>query len=236
MKLTLVIIWTFSFSCTSAKTYFLSSSMGSDSRSVYQAQYPVTPWKTLNRLNSFKELQPGDSVLFKRGDVFYGTLEINRSGTRDGVITYSAYGKGADPVISGLTSVREWSVHNKNIFYATLTTKSLNIVTVNGVTTGMGRYPNDGYLSYELQKGNESITDHHLESMPSWVGGEVVIRKYRFIIDRHTITGHLGNTLSYNSLSAYGNNKAYAPVNGNGYFIQHHINTLDNSASGSMIH
>ncbi|HZB13263.1 MAG TPA: right-handed parallel beta-helix repeat-containing protein [Chryseolinea sp.] len=227
MKLILVIICTFNFSWASAKTYFLSSSMGSDSRSVYQAQYPITPWKTLNRLNSFKELQPGDSVLFKRGDVFYGTLQINRSGTRDGVITYSAYGKGANPVISGLTSVGEWVVHNENIFYTTLTTKSLNIVTVDGVTTGIGRYPNDRYLSYELHKGNESITDHHLDALPSWVGGEVVIRKYRWIIDRHTITDHLRKTLSYNSLSTYGNNKAYEPVNGNGYFIQNHINTLD---------
>src|SRR5688572_11802140 len=194
MKLILVIICTFNFSWASAKTYFLSSSVGSDSRSVYQAQYPITPWKTLNRLNSFSELQPGDSVLFKRGDVFYGTLQINRSGTRDGVITYTAYGKGANPVISGLTSVGEWAVHNENIFYATLTIKSPNIVSLNGVATGMGRHPNDRYLNYEGHEDNESITDDQLEPVPSWVGGEVVIRKYRWIIDRHTITNHLRKT------------------------------------------
>ena len=59
---------------TSAAKYYFSSQSGDDSRTSLQAQNPATPWKTLNKLNTFMNLQPGDSVLFKRGETFYGTL------------------------------------------------------------------------------------------------------------------------------------------------------------------
>jgi hypothetical protein len=48
-------------------------------------------------------LQPGDRLLFHRGDVFEGkefALNPQRSGQRDNVIYYGAYGLGAKPVIA----------------------------------------------------------------------------------------------------------------------------------------
>lgn len=215
------------FSNTTAKTYFVSSFSGDDSRTAHQAQNQTTPWKTINRLNSFDGLQPGDSVLFRRGDTFYGSLVANISGTAKMVITYASYGTGPNPVISGLTTMTGWKFFKENIYYTSLEVSSLNLVIVNGIVEGMGRYPNSKYLKYETHIKNESITDDQLKEFPSWTGAEIVIRKYRWIIDRHVVTAHLGNTLVYNTLSTYGNNNAYQPVDGNGYFIQNHIGTLD---------
>src|ERR1700678_587514 len=55
--------------------YYFSTKNGDDNRTPAQAQNSATPWKTLNRLNSFaSSLLPGDSVLFHRGEAFYGPL------------------------------------------------------------------------------------------------------------------------------------------------------------------
>jgi hypothetical protein len=101
------------------------------------------------------------------------------------------------------------------------------MVTINGSAKGMGRYPNSGYLKYENNAENTSITDYELTSSPNWTGAEIVMRKYRFILDRHTVTNHSGTTLNYSTSTAYGNNSAYKPWKGNGYFFQNHMQTLD---------
>jgi surface protein len=46
-------------------------------------------------------LNPGDQVLFKRGDSFPGTLTITKSGSLGLPITFGAYGTGAKPIFSG---------------------------------------------------------------------------------------------------------------------------------------
>ncbi|MBQ9116601.1 MAG: hypothetical protein IJY04_06220 [Clostridia bacterium] len=55
---------------------------------------PDTPWRTRARVSA-AELNPGDAVLFRRGDTFRGWVQ-----TRSGV-TYGAYGRGAKPKLYG---------------------------------------------------------------------------------------------------------------------------------------
>ena len=55
---------------------------------------PQTPLRTLAKVNEL-ELKPSDGVMFRRGDVWRGSIS-----TREGV-TYSAYGRGAKPRIYG---------------------------------------------------------------------------------------------------------------------------------------
>ncbi|MGI4020897.1 MAG: right-handed parallel beta-helix repeat-containing protein [Janthinobacterium lividum] len=84
--------------CSFSSTYYFSSSLGDDGRSSEQAKNLSTPWKTLDKLNSFSgNLHPGDLILFKKGDVWTGvTLETKCNG-----ITFSNYGSGELPVIDG---------------------------------------------------------------------------------------------------------------------------------------
>ncbi len=70
------------------------------------------------------------------------------------------------------------------------------MVTVNGVNTPIGRWPNTGFLSIDSHVSNTSITDAGLPSSPDWTGAEVVIRKNSYIWDRNIITNHSGGTLT----------------------------------------
>src|ERR1044072_2632286 len=93
-----------------ANTYYFSTISGNDSRSETEAQNPSTPWKSLEKLNAiFSNLNPGDIILFKRDEVFDGSLLITRSGSLTLPITFGAYGSGAKPVINGFTSLSDWT-------------------------------------------------------------------------------------------------------------------------------
>ncbi len=216
----------FAFSANATNYYFSAS--GNDANSGTD---PSTPWKTLNKLNSyFSSLNPGDNVLLNKGDVFYGSITINKSGTAGSPIRIGAFGIGADPVITGFTTVSAWTNLGSNIWESTnpvSTLATLNMVVINGVVAGMGRYPNTGYLHYQSHTANTSITSSDLTGTIDWTGAEVVIRKYRWILDRQGITSQSGGTLNYSATSPYGNNNAYSPVDGNGFFIQNDARTLD---------
>ncbi len=67
----LVLLYTNSYS----RKFYFSSTTGNDSYTVTQAQNQVTPWKTLQKLqtlitNGNTTFLPGDTIAFKRGDVF----------------------------------------------------------------------------------------------------------------------------------------------------------------------
>jgi len=56
-------------------------------------------WKTLAKVNE-QTFEPGDQILFKRGSKWDGQLVPKGSGTKENPIIFSAYGKGALPVIA----------------------------------------------------------------------------------------------------------------------------------------
>ncbi len=67
------------------------SNSGDDSNDGLSADTPIA---TLNKLNEIQK--PYDTVLFKRGDHFRGRIDLVCDG-----VTYSAYGKGIKPILSG---------------------------------------------------------------------------------------------------------------------------------------
>ncbi len=77
-------------------TYFLSVD-GNDDNDGTSVQ---SPWQSLLKLNG-SALQPGDSVSFRRGDTWTGSVAVNQSGTPVAGITLTTYGTGAAPVITG---------------------------------------------------------------------------------------------------------------------------------------
>ena len=206
---------------TMAATYYFSASAGNDGYTNVQARNPSTPWKSLDKLNAyFQYLSPGDSVLLKRGDVFYGSIVVSRSGAVFARIYLGDYGTGNKPEINGLITLRSWK-SLKNGIYESPCEGMGNSLIINGKQQMLGRYPNRGYLMYQAHTNNTSITDNSLNDLTNWTGAEVVIRKNRWIIDRHTITGQQSGVISY----AVGNNAV--PTNGYGYFIQNNPKTLD---------
>lgn len=226
MRFLFVVAFLCSIQYVHATNYYFSSVSGDDSRTSTQAQNPATPWKTLSKLNSFmSSLNAGDSILFKRGETFYGSIVITKSGTAANPIRFGAYGTGTKPVISGFTTINSWTSLGGNIWESNIaasTLNSTNMVVINGVNTPMGRYPNSGYLSFEAHTANTSITDNQLASTPNWTGAEVVIKMTQWVINRSPITSHAGTKINYTSTDA-----TYQPIDGFGYFIQNDIKTLD---------
>jgi hypothetical protein len=85
-----------SYSLCAQNQYYLSSSTGNDSNDGSQTQ----PWKTLSKISN-TTLGPGDTVYFKKGDTFRGHFVVDGSGTEQSPITFTSYGNGNQPIISG---------------------------------------------------------------------------------------------------------------------------------------
>jgi parallel beta-helix repeat protein len=210
-------------------TYYFSSGAGDDSRTAAQAQHPETPWKTLNKLNAyFPNLRPGDSVLFQRGEVFTGSLQVARSGAAGQPIVFSAYGTGSAPVISGFSKLSGWTSMGKGVWRAPCPDCGVNVnmVTIAGNPVAMGRTPNPddpngGYSTIQSHVKNQSVSDDNLQNGPDWTGAEVVIRKNRFVLDKSKIVSQSGNTITFTGGSFYESTDKF------GYFIQNDIRTLD---------
>ncbi len=214
----------FGLATANATNYYVAAN-GNDSNS---GTSPSSPWKTIAKVNSIT-LRPGDNVLFNRGDVFYGGITVNQSGTSSAPITYGAYGSGAKPVITGFTSVTSWTNLGGNIWESSSAVSTLpytNMVTVNGVNTAMGRWPNStdpnkGYMTINSVSATTSLTSSQLSGSPNWTGAGIVIRKERWGIERGTVTSQSGTTISYKD----GN--VYTAKVGFGFFIQNDPRTLD---------
>lgn len=209
----------------SAKTYYVSTS-GSDANPGTSS---TAPWKTLNKVNSFV-FAANDSILFKRGDVFFGSVVVNRNN-----LTFSAYGTGAKPVINGFVTASSWTSLGNGVYECAVNAKKrLNMVMLNGKVQQIGRYPNasdadGGYLFFEGATST-SITDNQLSSTVNWTGAEVAIRKNGFTIDRCIVTSQSGGTINYKM--GRGINSGITPVMNaakldHGYFFMNDPRTLD---------
>ncbi len=86
-----------------ATTYYVANA-GNDSNSGTNA---YAPWKTVAKVNA-SYFSPGDSILFNRGDVWHEQLTPPSSGYYGNQVTYSAYGVGANPVITGADLITNW--------------------------------------------------------------------------------------------------------------------------------
>ncbi|WP_155646084.1 right-handed parallel beta-helix repeat-containing protein [Burkholderia diffusa] len=89
---------------TSAATYYVNASTGNDANNGTSM---ATPWQTFSRING-GTFNPGDQILFRRGDTFPGQMVIPSSGTLGNPIIFSAYKDPSStatalPVLSGAT-------------------------------------------------------------------------------------------------------------------------------------
>jgi parallel beta-helix repeat protein len=213
--------------CHAANYYFAAS--GNDSYTTAQAQSKATPWQSITKLNSFyNSLKPGDSVLFKRGDTFAGTITPTKSGTAALPIIFSSWGTGAKPVLTGLVSTGAWVNMGGGIYEApvALGAATANVCTLNGVGQPLGRYPNAdaanaGYLNIDSHTADAQIVSSVLNTAVNWTGADIVFRKNHWQITKGTVTSNTATVVNYSETSAY------QPINNYGFFLQNNPNTLD---------
>lgn len=80
----------------SPQSFHMDSRAGNDAA---DGRSPETAWRSLSGLKTTK-LVPGDTIRFKRGSQFNGTLAITNSGTADAYIVLTDYGDARDPAPS----------------------------------------------------------------------------------------------------------------------------------------
>jgi hypothetical protein len=203
----------------SAMNYYVSNA-GSDSNNGTST---ATPWATLSKVNS-GSFVAGDSILFRRGDTFYGSFTTTWSGNSTNSIVFAAYGTGANPIITGFSTVSGWTDMGSNIWESTSAVSALtfcNMLTIGGVNTPMGRYPkvtaaNKGYYTFQTSSGYTSLTSSDLTGTPNWTDAEVVIRSQAFHLKRSFVTSQSGSTINFGSIGE-------SMSNGNGFFFQNDI-------------
>jgi len=221
-----------------ATNYYMSSSTGNDSNTGTSA---IQAWATLGKLNA-QPLNPGDRVFFKRGDTFYGSLIISHSGSSGSSndILYSTYGNGTDPkpIITGFTDVTLWTNLGSNIWESTSAVSTLsytNMVSINGVNTPMGSWPNyPAYALFNSRSGDNVLISDTLTSVGiDWTGAEVVIANTTYAVTRGVITDEDTSKVTYTKSYAApitwqsGGEADRSAYNINKYIIQNDPRTLD---------
>ena len=231
-------------------TYYFSTSIGDDSRTPTQAQSQSTPWQTTTKFNSFfASSNPGDSFLFKRGEVFPGAITISRSGLSGQLITIGAWGSGNKPIITGFTTINNanWTSTTFSGVYKVSVgaLSSCNMVVMDGNSQVMGKLPrgNTGYYNVSSASGadpnwtitgNTSFTgnlNYSTSAPPSIIAaggiqaGEVVYRPHHWVLWRGRVTAQSSSSISFSSFaSTLGGGSPSPTVEGAnfGFFLQNH--------------
>ena len=214
-------------------TYYVSMTDGSDSNNGLTTS---TSFKTIARVNSLN-LQPGDQVLFKCGDVWRGEmLLITKSGAPGNPIVFGSYPTSDcanQPILSGTQSVSGWSVYSGSIYVATLSASAfpngINQLFRNGSRLIMGRWPNldngdGGYVTVSAQPSGNQLTANTALPSGSWTGATIHLKVIRWSMVNRDITAQNGSTLTLNQsvTCPYTSN-----CTGWGFFINNSIDTLD---------
>lgn len=194
----------------------------------------ATPYQTISKVNSLwtaGTFAAGDSVCFKRGDLFYGTITVKESGSSGNNITIGAYGTGNKPIISGFTTISGWTDETGGIYSKTISAESFtnNIVTVNGVNVAMGRWPNGNtwrtYTSPVWHAEGSTFVDATLSDSPDWAGSEVVMRMLSgWYLVRNNLISNISGVVTQTPGTGASGSSGNA---GHGYFIQDNLQTLD---------
>lgn len=179
----------------------------------------------------FSSLVAGDNAFLQRGNIYYGSISITDSGTAGNPITIGAYGTGANPIITGFTTVTAWTNLGDNIWESTSAVSTLstcNMVAINGNNVRMGRWPNYTEVSGQnrgyLIRVTDAVSDNTIENAaltgtPDWTGAEIVTRTHHTRLDRAIITSQSGSTITFSTIADLGSKS--------GFFIQNDIRTID---------
>ncbi|MCU0431209.1 MAG: right-handed parallel beta-helix repeat-containing protein [Cytophagaceae bacterium] len=182
----------FSFKPLSSRIYYVSSS-GLDTNS---GRNIGSPFRSIQRCNQLI-LQAGDSILFKRGEVFYGCLELKQSGIPNQPIVVSAYGSGPMPVLKASV---QWPVVFKAAGIARVMVNNL-AGEIKQVYWGnkpypLCRFPDSGYLTMSEVNGTESFFSGSLQQAAGyWDSSTAVVRTQHWVLDKRLVRHSAGGTV-----------------------------------------
>ncbi len=214
-------------------TYYVSMTDGLDANNGLTTS---TPFKTIGKVNALN-LQAGDKVLFKCGDVWRGEmLMVTKSGASGNPITYGSYPTSDcanKPIMSGTQPIGSWSVYSGNIYMATVSAATfpngINQLFRNEQRLTMGRWPNldngdGGYMTVSAQPSGNQLTSVMALPTGNWIGATIHLKVIRWSMVNRDITAQNGSmiTLNENVACPY-----TTDCTGWGFFINNSLSTLD---------
>lgn len=182
----------------SATTYYVKASGGTGS-----GLNDANAW-SFAKYKSLESTLGGHTVLFNRGDIFNGSLSPVSN------VTYNSYGNGAQPIITGFVILNSWTSVGTNLWEAGVAAGSrLNMVTVGGNVIEPGRFPNTGWLTMNvpdyvlngngdtIKIGNPRRFFYPTSGLTGYAGGNVVIKKREWIIEKAMINSVGGDSITF---------------------------------------
>ena len=136
-------------------TYYISAS-GSDTN---DGLTPQTPWQTIKKVNS--SVSGGDTVCFRRGDIFFGQIRAPKKNDTDTKTIYTSYGEGTKPTVSQYKTARHdaWERFADGVWRIDLTDVNKFNGNVTELDTNVGFMKVDGTIKpkkyFELDKLEE---------------------------------------------------------------------------------
>lgn len=226
-----------------AATYYVSNSSGNDSN---PSGTTAAPWKSLSFVSTTNKIVSGDTVYFKSGDTWEGTLTV-RSG-----VTYGRWGTtGNAPKFKGSRNVStlNWVAHSGNIYKVDLTStvgsnKVVSVIDGTGRLT-RARFPNAGSGEFNLGANRylkaaagttgastTSVLAYNTASIPTvgqsdLVGASVYFRNYDWHLTRYDVTGVSGNQVSMTPDLDWAYDKSNPVSEGMGYWLEGKLWMLD---------
>lgn len=102
----------------SARIFYVDAEHGDD---LNEAILPAAAWRTIGKVNSAR-FNPGDSLLFRRGQEWKEGLVVQSSGQPDLPIRIGSYGEGPLPVFSGAVDISRvtWKSVRRNVWATAL--------------------------------------------------------------------------------------------------------------------
>ena len=173
-------------------TYYVSAE-GNDEHSGMEIK---AAWKTIDRVNKLVP-KPGDSILFRRGDEWVGTITANMWGLEGRQLFFGAYGNGPKPKIYGSEKITGWSLHSGNIYKARVS-KPINQLFAGDDKMKAARHPNKGYLFITSVTGDLTITADGLSSKTDYTGARWFGRTNYFSTSLLEIQSSGANSLTFN--------------------------------------
>jgi len=167
------------------RTCHVDATRGDDAR---DGLTPDTAWRSLAKVNR-ASLQPGDRVLFRRGETWRGQL-VPQSGSDTGAITYSAYGEGAKPILLGSAAMsrpEDWQPAGEELWatppvqftpgdvLADLSKAAWSLHQEGGAACAMNRLTADAEdgPGYRLECKSSGTRSNHLQ----WSVGGLAVRE-----------------------------------------------------------
>jgi hypothetical protein len=183
-----------------AQSYYVDATVGSDAA---DGATPATAWRSLDKVNA-AALRPGDSVLFRRGQIWRGTLKP-ASGDATASVTYGAFGEGAKPALLGSVaadSPSDWTGVRDDVWATagggTLAVDVGNIIFDEGAATGVKKWK-----EADLREPGDYFYDAQARQVKLWSKGNPAEshRSIELALKRHIIDQSNKSFVTYEGLA-----------------------------------